>query len=145
MTVADILKGKGGQVVSVAPHDTVVSVARTLAQHRIGAVLVRDPGGAIRGIVSERDIVRGMAGHGPGTSVLPAEQLMTTDLVTATPALSVADAMGMMTDRRIRHLPVLDEAGGLVGMVSIGDLVKARIAEAEDEAETLKAFVHSGG
>lgn len=145
MKIDSIIRSKGGQVVSVAPRDTVVAVARTLAQHRIGAALVRAPDGSLLGIVSERDIVRGMAGHGPGTSQLPAEQLMTRDLVTVTPDIGVNEALALMTDRRVRHLPVLDVQGALLGLVSIGDLVKARIEEAELEAETLKAFVASGG
>jgi CBS domain-containing protein len=84
-----------------------------------------------------------MAGHGPGTTRLPAEQLMTTDLVTVTPRTLVAEALAMMTHHRVRHLPVLaeDGSGRLVGLVSIGDLVKARIEEAEHETETLKAYV----
>lgn len=144
MKIEAIIRGKGGQVVSVAPRDTVAAAARTLAQHRIGAALVRAPDGTLLGILSERDIVRGMASHGPGTSQLPVEQLMTRELVTAHPETSLNEAMGLMTDRRIRHLPVLDGTGALVGLVSIGDLVKARIEEAELEAETLKAFVASG-
>jgi CBS domain-containing protein len=96
------------------------------------------------GIISERDIVRGMANQGQGTTQLPAERLMTRDLVTATPQTSVTEAMELMTRRRIRHLPVL-EGGELVGLVSIGDLVKARIDEAEHEAAELKAYVVSAG
>lgn len=144
MKIEQIMRGMSGQVVAVAPTDAVAMVARTLAQHRIGAALVRGPDGALLGIVSERDIVRGMAAHGPGTSLLPTEQLMTRDLVTATPGMTLNEAMTLMTDRRVRHLPILDGAGALVGLVSIGDLVKARIEEAELEAETLKAFVVSG-
>lgn len=144
MRIEAIVRGKGDQVVSVSPRDTVAAVARTLAQHRIGAALVRGPDGALLGIVSERDIVRGMASHGVGTSQLATEQLMTRELVTARPEMSINEAMTLMTDRRVRHLPVLDTAGALVGLVSIGDLVKARIEEAELEAETLKAFVASG-
>ena len=144
MIIAAILKQKGNKVVSVKPGDLTFEVTRTLTEHRIGAALVRDPAGDILGIVSERDIVRGMAEHGPGTSKLPAEQLMTRDLVTITPQTLVTEALAMMTRRRIRHLPVLAD-GRLVGMVSIGDLVKARIEEAEYETEELKHYVVSGG
>ena len=144
MTIAAILKQKGDKIVSIKPEDLILAVTRTLTEHRIGAVLVRDPAGGILGIISERDIVRGMAEHGPGTSQLPAEQLMTRDLVTVTPQTRVAQALAMITRRRIRHLPVLEE-GRLVGMVSIGDLVKARIEAAEYEAEELKHYVVSGG
>lgn len=143
MTIASILRHKGGEVIAVAPEDDAASVARTLSEHGIGAVLVRERGGsgAVLGIVSERDIVRAMAVQGTGTTRLPAERLMTRDLVTVTPRTRVTEAMGLMTDRRIRHLPVLDDAGALVGMVSIGDLVKARMMEIEREAESLREFV----
>jgi len=142
--IGSILKGKGRDIVSVAPDDQIVSVARTLTERRIGAALVRDAAGRMLGIISERDIVRGMAQQGQGTTQLPAKQLMTSELVTVTPQMSVTEAMGLMTRRRIRHLPVL-EGGQLVGMVSIGDLVKARIDEAEHEAAELKAYVVSAG
>jgi CBS domain-containing protein len=142
--ISSILKGKGADTVSVAPTDPVLAVARTLTQHRIGAALVRDAAGAIVGIISERDIVRGMAEQGQGTTQLAAERLMTRELVTVSPSSSVAEAMGLMTRRRIRHLPVMDEDGSLLGLVSIGDLVKARIEEAEHEAAELKAYVSAG-
>lgn len=144
MIIASILKQKGTEVVSVGPEDTVLEVARTLTQHRIGAALVRDAEGRILGIISERDIIRGMAGHGQGTSQLPAGQLTTRDLVTVTPQTLVVEALGMITRHRVRHLPVLD-GERLAGLVSIGDLVKARIEEAEHEAEELKAYVVSAG
>lgn len=143
--ITSILKGKGADIVSVAPSDPILAVARTLTQHRIGAALVRDAAGAIVGIISERDIVRGMAEQGQGTTQLAAERLMTRELVTVSPGSSVAEAMGLMTRRRIRHLPVMDETGSLLGLVSIGDLVKARIEEAEHEAAELKAYVVSAG
>ena len=145
MIIGSILKGKGAAVVSVRPDDTVLTVARTLGQHRIGAALVRAAAGAMLGIISERDIVRGMAAHGPGTTGLLAEQFMTRDLVTVTPQTLVVQALGVMTQKRVRHLPVLEADGTLAGMVSIGDLVKARIEEAEQEAEELKAYVTAAG
>ena len=145
MVIASILKGKGNQVVSVAAEDTILDVTRLLARHRIGAALVRAPDGRLLGIISERDIIRGMAGHGTGTTLLPASQFMTRDLVTVLPETKVIEALGLMTHRRVRHLPVLDAGGGLVGMVSIGDLVKARIEEAEQEAEELKHYVTAAG
>jgi CBS domain-containing protein len=142
--ISSILKGKGTEVVSVAPGDPVMAVARVLTQRGIGAALVRDAAGGMLGIISERDIVRGMANQGQGTTQLPAEQLMTRDLVTVTPQTSVNEAMELMTRHRVRHLPVI-ENGALVGLVSIGDLVKARIEEAEHEAAELKAYVVSAG
>ncbi|PHK96143.1 CBS domain-containing protein [Pseudoroseomonas rhizosphaerae] len=145
MTIANILRGKGSQVVSVGPEEDAAAIARTLAQHRIGAVLVRDPQGGVLGIVSERDIVRALAGQQEGISRLRADQLMTRVLHTVTPETPITTALSMVTDRRVRHLPVLDAGGALAGMISIGDLVKARIAEAEQEASDLRNFVTSGG
>ena len=144
MIISTILKGKGAEVVSVGPGDPVSAVARVLTERGIGAALVRDPAGRVLGIISERDIVRGMANQGQGTTQLPAERLMTRDLVTVTPQTSVNEAMELMTRHRVRHLPVI-ENGALVGVVSIGDLVKARIEEAEHEAAELKAYVVSAG
>jgi CBS domain-containing protein len=144
MIIAAILKRKGAQVISVNPEDTIHQVAITLAQHRIGAVLVSDAHGGMLGIISERDIVRGMAAQGPGTTRLSAKHLMTHDVITITPETKVIDALGLMTDRRFRHLPVL-EGGKVVGMISIGDLVKARLEQAELEAAELKNYVAQAG
>ena len=140
--ISAILKGKGTEVVSVGPGDPVLAVARVLTERGIGAALVRDLAGRVLGIISERDIVRGMANQGQGTTQLPAERLMTCDLVTVTRNTAVAEAMELVTRHRVRHLPVI-EGGELVGLVSIGDLVKARIDEAEFEAAALKAYVVS--
>lgn len=145
MIVAHILKAKGSHVISVRPGDCVASIARTLAQHRIGAVLVIDGEGTVLGIVSERDIVRALASVGEAVTRMTAAQIMTRVLFTASPASTVQDALQLMTDRRVRHLPVLHADGKLAGMVSIGDLVKARIAEAEQEAEALKSYVATAG
>ncbi len=140
MTIQSILRHKGGDVFSVGPGEDATSIAQALAQHRIGAALVRDQDGAVLGIVSERDIVRAVAREGTSALARTARDLMTADLVTAAPSTSVAEALGLMTNHRCRHLPVMDH-GRLAGMVSIGDLVKARIAQAEEEAESLRAFV----
>lgn len=145
MIIGSILKTKGSEVISVLPGDTILSVARVLDQHRIGAALVRDGAGALLGIISERDIVRGMAAHGPGTTGLKVEEFMTRDLVTVTPKTLVTQALALITHKRVRHLPVLGEDGQLCGLVSIGDLVKARIEEAEQEAQELKAYVTAAG
>lgn len=145
MTIASILRQKGSEVVSVGAHDDVATIARVLSQHRIGAVLVRDTAGDILGIVSERDIVRCIAMHGADVVNLPAAQLMTRALHTVTPRTRIVEALNLMTDRRVRHLPVIADDGSLVGMISIGDLVKARIAEAEHEAEELRHYVESAG
>jgi len=145
MIIGSILKGKGSEVVSVRPEASILDVSRTLSQRRIGAALVRDAAGALLGIISERDIVAGMAGHGPGTTGLPAAQFMTHELVTVRPETLVTEALSLMTNHRVRHLPVLNAAGALIGLVSIGDLVKARIEEAEQETSALKDYVVSAG
>lgn len=145
MNIAMILKAKGGAVVSVLPEETILEAARLLSRHRIGSVLVRDTAGGLLGILSERDIVQGMAEHGPGTTGLAVARFMTRDVVTIRPDMPVTAALGIMTHRRIRHLPVTDAEHHLLGMISIGDLVKARIDEAEHEAEVLKDYVTAAG
>ncbi len=139
-TVAAILKHKGYQVTTVSPTLTIERVASVLAEHRIGAVLVVDSAGQLLGIVSERDIVRCLAANGARTLEMTAGQLMTRALQIAHPATTVAEAMARMTVGRFRHLPVMDH-DTLVGLISIGDVVKARIMEQEDEVDSLKAYV----
>ena len=140
MVIAGILKSKGGTVQSVLPQAAVSEVLQMLATHRIGAVLVVDGEGALKGILSERDIVRSLAKDGAGTLDRLASDLMTADVTTATPQTTVAAAMELMTTGRFRHVPVLDN-GRLVGLVSIGDVVKAKIAGAEHEVDSLRAYV----
>ena len=139
-TVAAILKHKGYQVTTVDPTLTVDRLASVLADHQIGAALVVDSAGQLLGIVSERDIVRCLAANGTRTLEMTAGQLMTRALQVARPDTTVAEAMARMTVGRFRHLPVLEQ-GTLVGLISIGDVVKARIMEQEDEVDSLKAYV----
>ena len=139
-TVAAILKHKGHQVTKVDPALPVAEVVDVLAEHRIGAVLVIDRAEQLLGIVSERDIVRSLAANGACTLEMTAGQLMTSTLQFAHPETTVADAMTKMTVSRFRYMPVL-EADRLVGLVSIGDVVKARIMEQEDEVDSLRAYV----
>jgi CBS domain-containing protein len=144
MGIATVLKEKGqgtnGRgVAGVRPESRVSEIVDMLVQRRIGAVLVLEDGRPV-GIVSERDIVRCLAVKGGGVMDLEARDVMTAPVITIRPQESVCDAMELMTDRRIRHLPVV-ESGELVGIVSIGDLVKRRIAEAEQEALALKDYI----
>ncbi len=144
MTVAAILKHKGNTVTSVRPSTTVADLAAVLASRRIGAVVVLDQAGHLRGVASERDIVTALAAHGAAALDMTAEQLMTHNITTATLSTTVAEAMAMMTEGRFRHLPIL--AGEtLVGIVSIGDVVKARIMAQEGEVESLRAYVAGTG
>jgi len=140
MVIAGILKHKGHAVTSVAPGMTVAEVAQVLASKRIGAVLVMDSGDQLLGILSERDIVSYLAEHGPAALDMTAAQLMTSDVQTASPRTTVDEAMAMMTDGRFRHVPVV-ENGRLLGLVSIGDVVKAKISDAEHEVDSLRAYV----
>lgn len=140
MTISAILKTKGGDIVAARPDDTTDAVAKLLSAHNIGAVLVRAGDGHVLGILSERDIVRAIARHGDAALHMTASALMTRGVVTCTADDSVAKAMEVMTQKRIRHLPVMDH-GELVGMISIGDVVKRRINDAVEEAESLRAFV----
>jgi CBS domain-containing protein len=139
-TVAAILKHKGYQVTTIDPTATIAKVVDVLAEHRIGATPVIDRAGQVLGIVSERDIVRCLAANGARTLEMTAGQLMTRALRVAHPETTVAEAMSMMTLGRFRHLPVMDN-GELVGLISIGDVVKARIMEQESEVDSLKAYV----
>ncbi len=143
MNVALILKDKGGDMVSSKPGDTIATVCRLLAGHGIGAVLVLNPDGGIAGILSERDVVRGLAQHGVTLLERTADSLMTRNVMVCAPADTIQDVMHVMTKRRIRHLPVLD-GGKLVGMISIGDVVKRRIADTELEAEALRQYIATG-
>lgn len=144
MAVAHILRQKGAAVVTVAPGDSVQTVVDTLARHRIGAVLVLDAAGAIAGIVSERDVVRAMAGDAAAVASLTARDIMTSRVRTCTPADSEAELMQVMTESRVRHLPVIAD-GRLAGMVSIGDVVKLRIEAMQAEAEQMKSYIASAG
>lgn len=142
MGIAAILAAKGHEVVTVPPTTRVREVVGLLVSRRIGAVLVME-GEEVAGVVSERDIVRGLCAEGESLMALAARDIMTSPVVTIAPSDSVADAMELMTGRRVRHLPVVD-GRRLVGIVSIGDLVKRRIEEAEQEALALKDYIVAG-
>ena len=140
MLVSQILKDKGDMVFTASPTDSVAAVAALLVARRVGAMVVLDENHAVAGIVSERDIVRVVAELGADGLAQPISACMTRDVVFAAPNETVDQLMSRMTDRRIRHLPVLRD-GKLVGIVSIGDLVKRKIDETVAEAETLKAYI----
>jgi len=140
MTIAAILEHKGHDVIRVAPTNTIAEVVQCLTARRVGAVLVLDAADQLLGIVGERDIVGSLVKHGSRTLEMTVAQLMTRILYTATPATTVEQAMEMITHRRIRYLPVMDD-GRLVGIVSIGDVVRARLSQQEHEVDSLKGYV----
>ena len=139
MTVKSILDGKGRDVVTLDPDQPLSAAIRTLAEHRIGAVVILR-GDRIAGILSERDIVRVIAQEGDAALQHPISSVMTANVKTCRESHSVHDVMEIMTRGRFRHLPV-EEKGRLVGLVSIGDVVKRRIEEVEREAEDIKAYI----
>lgn len=137
-TVADVLSSKGHTIVSILPSETVHAAARLLDLKRIGAVIVRDRRGKLLGILSERDIVRAIAHRGDAALEDKVEDLMTREVRTCTPKDSIKDLMQMMTTRRHRHVPVCNDLNELVGIVSIGDVVKARLDEQAHEVAVLR-------
>jgi CBS domain-containing protein len=143
MLIAEILKAKGDLVFTVTPTETVGSAASKLHEQRVGALIVHDERDGVAGIVSERDVVKALASGGADALQRPVADFMTRDVIYAAPGETVDSLLARMTDRRIRHLPVTDR-GRLVGIVSIGDLVKSKIAEAVEEAESLKTYIAAG-
>lgn len=143
MLINQLLNSKGRQVFTVTPDDTLSSVAALLYTRKVGAFIVTDRVDRVVGIISERDIIRAIAQVGSDALIQPVSKFMTQDVVSAYMGETIEALLGRMTDRRIRHLPVM-EGTRLVGIVSIGDLVKTKIAEAEHEAETLKAYIVAG-
>ncbi len=142
MNVEAILRGKGRRVVTILPEATVGEAIASLKREGIGALVVSRDGATVAGILSERDIVHALAEHGAAITALPVSSVMTRHVFTCAPQDSIAELMAEMTGRRIRHLPVLED-GRLVGIVSIGDVVKNRLDEIESEASSLRQFIAS--
>jgi CBS domain-containing protein len=140
MNVAAILKYKGRAVTTAPPTITLLEVARRLAQRRIGAIVVKDEHGALVGIVSERDIIRALSESGPDCLQRPVAEVMTRHVVTCQETDTLDELMAMMTARRFRHLPVVTD-GDLVGIISIGDVVKHHVAEIEMEATAMREYI----
>jgi CBS domain-containing protein len=143
MLIAQILAGKGSDVVSTRPDATIAEVAGLLKEKRIGAVIVTDADGALCGIISERDIARGLANHGGKLLDMKVARLMTADVVTCSPDDGIEKLMQTMTEGRFRHLPVVKD-GKLSGIISIGDVVKHRLKELEAETHMLQDYIHGG-
>jgi CBS domain-containing protein len=140
MLVADLIKSKGGDVYSVTANEPVTTAIALLCAKRIGAALVLDEDGGVAGILSERDLVRAMNRFGREMFDKKVGDLMTAPVVTCAPGDPVPAIMGMMTAQRFRHVPVVDD-GRLLGMISIGDVVKSRIEEAQSEVDALRLYI----
>ncbi|MEQ1669864.1 MAG: CBS domain-containing protein [Hyphomicrobium sp.] len=139
MIVQDILTAKGSNVKSVNPSDTLQSLSRRLLEEKIGAMVVLEDGSKLCGIISERDVVRGVALHGIEALGRPVSAFMTRDVVTCSPKDSLFGVAKLMTSRRIRHLPV-SENGKMAGMISIGDVLNHRLEELQLEANVLRDY-----
>jgi len=140
MDVETILRSKGRAVATIRPDETVGAAVEALVSGNIGALVASQDGEAVDGIISERDIVHALARHGTALLALSVAEVMTRSVVTCGPTESVAELMAEMTNRRIRHLPVVRD-GRLCGIVSIGDVVKNRLDEIEYEARSLRSFI----
>jgi CBS domain-containing protein len=139
MNVADILRVKGSVVKTVTPDKTALEFSRQLRAEQIGAMIVSDDGRSVAGIISERDLAYALAVHGSELSKIVVSKLMTRVVVVCSPEDSITDVMKLMTQRRIRHLPVKD-GDQLVGIISIGDVLKHRLGEVELEANVLRDY-----
>jgi len=144
MNVQSILGNKGSDVAIVGQRSSLADAAAELRDRGVGALVVSDDGRHIDGIVSERDVVRALAAHGAATLGRTVASVMSTTVVTCGPDDSVEELMSSMTERRIRHLPVIDDDGLLTGIVSIGDVVKARLGELQGENAALTEYIHQG-
>ena len=143
MNVETILRNKGDWVATIRPDATVVDAVDMLRRERIGAIVVSEDGKSVDGILSERDIVIALAEQGADLLSRTIDGIMTRDVITCEPSDTVGELMAEMTNRRIRHFPVVAD-GGLCGIVSIGDLVKNRLDEVEFEAKSLRSFIAGG-
>ncbi len=143
MRVADVLRTKGSEVATVPPKVSVTGLLDDLARHNVGALVVVDESGSVVGIVSERDVVRRLNERGAELLTAPVEQIMTAPVVTCEPGEAVDRLAETMTERRIRHMPVVDD-GRLVGIISIGDVVKSRIRQLESDREQLESYIAHG-
>ena len=143
MKVQDILARKGSKVITTTPHASLHEVSKILTEHRIGALVVLGEAQTPVGIISERDIVRELANAGANAVSRKVGDVMTTDLIISVPEDEISHLSNIMTEKRIRHLPVMIE-DELVGMVSIGDIVKAQLEHYEGEALTLRQYIMGG-
>ncbi|MDP1729671.1 MAG: CBS domain-containing protein [Devosia sp.] len=142
MQVDNILQSKGMTVYTVSAHAPISEAVRVLNEHRIGAVVVLADNGGVAGILSERDIMRHLTNEPADLLKRAVREVMTTSVVTCTRMATISELMEQMTERRIRHIPIVEE-GELIGIVSIGDVVKRKIEESEQEALALREYIAS--
>ena len=141
MNVHSILSQKGSAVATITPDATLGDATASLRDHGVGALVVSAGDGSIDGILSERDVVRALAAHGGSTLGRDVSTAMSGDVITCSAGDTVDELMVMMTERRIRHLPVADDAGRLAGIISIGDVVKARLGQLQKENDQLYDYI----
>ena len=141
MKISTLITGK--RVETISSSATLHDLVNALNVHHVGALVVSPDGKKIEGIVSERDVVRAMPGKLDEIADMRVRDLMTSDVITCTPTSTVAELMTVMTERRIRHIPVVDESGNLISIVSIGDVVKAHISDLDSERKALRDYVNS--
>ncbi len=143
MRVSDILRTKGATVCTIDPDATIADALASLNQYGIGAIVVSSTGTSVDGILSERDIVRALHSDGDSVTARLVRDIMTSNVVTCTPADQVDNMMSLMSEKRFRHVPVV-ETDTLVGIVSIGDVVASRLTELERETEALEGYIRHG-
>jgi CBS domain-containing protein len=143
MQLSTILSAKGEFVATISPDHSIAQLAARLYEHRVGALVVSRDGDTIEGIVSERDVVRALA-DGPEMLSEPVSSIMTAQVITAPPSTHVDELMHLMTERRVRHIPVIDDDGRMLGIVSIGDVVKMHVDELERERSALMDYITKG-
>ena len=141
MKISDLVKNQG-DIITISAQSRVIDAAQSIKDHHIGALMVKDEGGGIVGIISERDIVTGFSEHGANLDAMLVSDLMTTDLIKCSPDETVNSALGLMSERGIRHLPIFD-GDVLAGFVSIRDLLRHKINEVQAEAEAMRQYVVS--
>ena len=140
MKISDVLRTKGSAVITMAPQETIASLLELLTQHNIGAVVVSTDGAAVDGIISERDVVHQLHARGSELLDAPVSDIMTAKVLTCSPDDELTDIGALMTDNRFRHLPVVVD-GRLVAIVSIGDIVKARMDQLATERDLYEAYI----
>ena len=144
MQLTTILSTKGSAVITIHPEASIAGLVAMLSEHSVGALVVSPDGSTISGIVSERDVVRAL-NHGSAVLNAPVASIMTAQVHCAPPTASIDENMHLMTERRIRHVPITGDTGDLIGIVSIGDIVKSRLGELEGERAALMDYITRGG